>query len=66
VLDAGELLMLAVDEITVAAPLAVPAVAAEEANANALADLPAFDSVSERVDSPDRLMARDARPLNRE
>ena len=66
VLYAGVALVCAVHEIAVAAVLAVPAVAAEEADADALAHLPAFDAVADHIDPSDRFVARHPRPLDRQ
>jgi hypothetical protein len=59
-------LVYAVHEIAIAAVLAMPAAPAEEADADALAQLPPFDAFAGHIDPPDRLVAGDPRPLNRQ
>src|SRR6202795_481657 len=65
-LDPCVALVYAVHEIAIAAVLAMPAAPAEEADADALAQLPPFDAFAGHIDPPDRLVARDPRPLNRQ
>ena len=65
-LHPGVALVDAVHEVAIAAILAVAAAAAEETDADALANLPALDPVSDHVDPSDRFVARDSRPLNRQ
>src|SRR5271168_2195301 len=48
-LYAGESLVCAVHEIAVAAVFAIPAIAAEKADADALADVPAFDAGADDI-----------------
>ena len=53
--------VLAADEVAAAARLAVAAVAAEPADADALAGLPALDALADRVDDAGDLVAGDER-----
>src|SRR5271156_2983517 len=57
-LYAGESLVCAVHEIAVAAVFAIPAIAAEKADADALADVPAFDAGTDDIDLSDRFVTR--------
>jgi hypothetical protein len=65
VLDARVLLVLAIDEIAVAAKLAVPATSTKESNADALPDHPTFHAGSECVYPTNGLVTRNAGPLDR-
>ena len=59
--DPGDAHVLAGDQVPAAARLAVAAVAAEPADADALADLPALDALAERRDPAGDLVAGDDR-----
>jgi hypothetical protein len=65
VLDARVFLVLAIDEITVAAKLAVPAATTKESNADALPDHPTLHAGSECVYSTNGLVTGNAGPLDR-
>jgi len=65
VLDARVLLVLAIDEITVAATLAVPAASTKESNADALPHHPTRHSGSECVYPTNGLVTGNAGPLDR-
>src|SRR5712675_2073685 len=65
-LNAGERLVRAVHEIAVTAVFAIPAIAAEKADADALADAPAFDARADDIDLSNRFVARHARILDRQ
>src|SRR5215475_10423314 len=65
-MNAGIFLVPAVHEIAIAAELAIAARAAEEPDAHSLPNRPALDPGTKRVDSPDELVAWDARPINSE
>ena len=64
-MNARKFLVPAVDEIAFAAELAIAARTAEKPDTHALTDCPALDTGTERIDPPDDLMARDARPIDR-
>ena len=63
--NAGVFLILAVHEITTTAKRAVAARAAKKSNTDPLTDGPTLDAGTQLVDSPNDLMAGDARPINR-
>src|SRR5262247_3686447 len=65
-MNAGILRVPTVHEIALAAELAIAARAAEEPDAHSLPNRPALDTGTKRVDPPDELVARDARPINGE
>src|SRR5277367_2746060 len=65
-LYAGESLVCAVHEIAVAAVFAIPAIAAEKAHADALADVPAFDAGADDIDLSNRFVTRHSRILDRQ
>src|SRR5271169_3400424 len=65
-LHPGEALVYAVHEVAIAAVHTVPAAAAEEADADALAHRPTFDAFANHIDSSHRLVARHPRPLDRQ
>jgi len=65
VLDARVLLVLAIDEITVAAKRAVPAASTKESNADALPDRPTLHAGSECVYPTNGLVTGNAGPLDR-
>jgi hypothetical protein len=60
--DSGDLHVLAVDEIAAATPLAVAAVAAKPAEADALADLPPAHALTERFDGTSRSSRTESPP----
>src|SRR5262249_50410465 len=64
-MNAGIFLVPAVHEIAIAAELAIAARAAEKPDAHALTERPALDSGTKRIDAAYKLMAWDARPLDR-
>src|SRR5262249_54317812 len=66
VMNPGKFLVPTVHEIAVAAELAIAARASEKSYAHTLPDRPALDTGPERIDPPDDLVARDARPVDRE
>jgi hypothetical protein len=55
-----------VHEVAIAAELAIAARTAEKSDTHALPDRPALDAGTERIDPPDELVARDARPIDGE
>ncbi len=59
-MNAGELLVPAVDEIAAAALCTMSATAPEEADADTLPERPALDVIADRIDHAYRLMARHA------
>jgi hypothetical protein len=59
-------LVEAVDEIARPAAFAVSAIAGEEADADALADLPSRDAIADHLDPADRLVAWHPRVLDRQ
>jgi hypothetical protein len=63
-MNAGELLVPAVDEIAAAALCTMSATAPEGADADTLPERPALDVIADRIDHAYRLMARHARPLD--
>src|SRR6266404_3751046 len=65
VLDARVLLVLAIDEITVAAKLTVPAASTKESNADALPDHPALHAGPECIYPTNGLVTGNAGPLDR-
>src|SRR5215813_13312847 len=65
-MNAGIFLVPTVHEIAIAAELAIAARASEEPDAHTLTDRPALDTGTKRVDPPDELVARDARPIDGE
>src|SRR5437016_1441966 len=65
-LHAGVGLVLTAHEVAGAAGDAVSAAAAEKPHADALADCPAFDAFTERIDPTDRLVAGHTRPFDGE
>src|SRR5215831_6741620 len=65
-LEAGVALILTMDEVAGPARAAVAAVAAEEADADALADRPAFHVLTKRLDVAHHLVTGNARPRHRE
>jgi hypothetical protein len=65
-MNAGIFLVPTVHKIAIAAELAIAARTPEEPDAHALTDRPALDAGTKRVDSPDELVAWDARPIDGE
>jgi hypothetical protein len=59
-------LVHAVHEVAIAAVFTVAAGTAEEADADPLADGPAFDPLADDIDASDRFVARHPRPLDRQ
>src|SRR5580700_3826757 len=66
VLHAGVALVHAVHEVAIAAVFTVAAGTAEEADADPLADGPAFNPLADDVDASDRFVARHPRPPDRQ
>jgi hypothetical protein len=64
-MNAGIFLVSAVHEIAIAAELAIAARAGEKPDTHALTDRPSLDTGTKGIDSPDDLMARNARPIDR-
>src|ERR1700738_1605235 len=64
-MNAGIFLVTAVHYVATAAEVAIAASAAEKPDTHALTDRPALDTGTKRIDPPDDLMARDARPIDR-
>src|SRR6516164_576309 len=64
-MNAGILLVPAIHEIAVSTKLAISAGAAEKPHPNALTDFPTLHARTDSIDSPDDLMAWDARPIDR-
>jgi hypothetical protein len=52
--------------IAIAAEVAIAARTAEKSDTHTLPNRPALDTGTKRVDPPDELVARDARPINGE
>src|SRR5271154_2335845 len=65
-LHAGVALVYAVHDVALPAMPAVSATAAEEADADALANDPAFNAFADQVDASDGFMAGYPRPLDRQ
>src|SRR5262249_41494189 len=65
-MNAGIFLVPTVHEIAIAAELAIAARTAEKSDAHALPNRPALDTGTKRIDPPNELVARDARPINGE
>src|SRR5262249_44547083 len=65
-MNAGILLIPTVYEITIAAELAIAARTAEKSDTHTLPNRPTLDTGTKRIDPPDELVARDARPIDRE
>ena len=65
-MNAGVFLVPAVHEVAVATKLAIAAGATEKPDSHALADRPALDTRTKRIDPADNLVTRNARPLDRE
>jgi len=63
-LNAGETLVLAVDEIAVATVLTIPTAAAEEANTDALPNGPTLNVFADGIDPTHCLVPRYPRPLD--
>src|ERR1700730_8664906 len=63
-MNPGIFLVLAVHEIAVATELAIATGPAEKPDPHALTDRPALDTGTKRIDPPDNLMARAARPFD--
>ena len=63
-LNAGVTLVLAVDEIAVAAVLTVPTATAEEANTDSLPNGPTLNVFADSIDPTHRLVTRYPRPLD--
>src|SRR5271170_7013959 len=66
VLYAGVALVHAVHEVAIAAVFTVPAAAAEETDADALAHCPAFDVLAYHLDPSHRFVAGHPRPFDRQ
>jgi hypothetical protein len=64
-MNAGVFLILAMHKVTTAAKRTVAARAAKKSNTYPLTDGPTLDPGTQLVDSPNGLMARDARPIDR-
>jgi hypothetical protein len=64
-MDAGELLIPAIDQVAFATFLAMPAAPAEEADADALPKGPALNVATKRIDDTHGLMPGHARPFYR-
>jgi hypothetical protein len=65
-MDAGIFLVPTVHEIAIAAEVAIAARTAEKSDTHTLPNRPALDAGTKRVDPTDELVARDARPIDRE
>src|SRR6516164_7467558 len=65
-MNAGTLLVPTVHEIAIAAELAISARTAEKSDTHTLPYRPALDTGTKRIDPPDELVARDARPIDGE
>src|SRR5580700_8835428 len=63
-MNAGIFLVPAVHEIAISTELTVSAGAAEKSHAHALTNGPALDTGAKGIDSPDRFMPRNARPID--
>jgi hypothetical protein len=61
-MNAGVLLVLAIDQIAVAAEFAVATEAGEKSNSDALTYRPALDAGTKSLDPTDDFVARNARP----
>jgi hypothetical protein len=64
-MNAGIFLVPAVHEIAISTKLAISTGATEKPHPNALTDFPTLHAGTDSIDSPDDLMARDARPFDR-
>src|SRR5262245_8370898 len=65
-MNAGIFLVPTVHEIAIAAEVAIAARTAEKSDTHALPNRPALDTGTKRIDPPNELVARDARPINGE
>src|SRR6516162_2872231 len=65
-MNAGIFLVPTVHEIAIAAEVAKAARTAEESDTHTLPNRPALDTGTKRIDPPNELVARDARPIDRE
>src|SRR5262249_55247590 len=65
-MNAGIFLVPTVHEIAMAAEVAIAARTAEKADTHTLTNRPALNTGTKRIDPPNELVARDARPIDRE
>ena len=65
-MNAGIFLVPTFHEIAIPAEVAIAARTAEKSVTHALANRPALDTGTKRIDPPDELVARDARPIDGE
>src|SRR5215831_4556734 len=64
-MNAREFLVTTVHEIAISTELAITARTSEEADTHTLANRPALDTGAKSIDTPDRFMPGDARPIDR-